>query len=68
MALYKLPFSSVFSYRDFNTFQSVRQFLYVLCYTVYMILFLLIFSLIKVHNDLWEDIIQEKQQGKVRLR
>jgi hypothetical protein len=44
-----------------NAFQSVYQFPYILCYNVLCDFVSLIFSLIRVRNALWEDIIQGKQ-------
>ncbi|NBI57425.1 hypothetical protein D3Z53_04915 [Lachnospiraceae bacterium] len=43
-----------------KAFQSVYQFPYILCYNVLYDFVSLIFSLIRGHNVLWEDITQWK--------
>ena len=53
--------SSLNQSKNIETFQSVHNFSFILCYTVLWIFLALVFSLIRVRKLIWEDITQGKQ-------
>jgi hypothetical protein len=47
--------------KNIEAFQSVHHIRYILCYTLLRDFASLVFSLIRVHKALWDDITQGKQ-------